>query len=209
MKNLCYDEIMDMHSLRLTFATILRFLGYISCALGWLWLAVIGLPPLIESGALSVLLPDETASQPSASSEPQPGLSPVASLAVGLITLLMLLITFWILWRLPRTVVRGGDKIVETTAETVLPVVTHHKKLPQKRRRELGRRLAFVIQVFMTALPLIIVILLPIPATLSKEIVVVIGTSLAGAGLVSFTGAYLLSKQVGTTSRTRSHASRE
>lgn len=199
---------MNTRSLRMTSITVLRFLGYISCALGWLWLAVIGLPPLIDSGAINMLLPSEPTPQPTAPDQTQSGLSPIASLTVGIITLLMLAITFLILWRLPRTVVRGGDKIVEATTETVLPVVTHHKKLPPKRRRELSRRLAFIIQVSATVLPLIIVMLLPTPAVLSREIVVIVGANLAGVGLLFFTAAYVLSKPAGTTSQTRSPASR-
>ena len=199
---------MDIRSFRLTTATILRFLGYISCALGWLWLAVIGLPPLIDSGAINILLPSETPPQLSTPTSPQPGLSPIASVVVILITLGMLVITFFILWRLPRMVVKGGDKIVEATTETVLPVVTHHKKLPPKRRRELSRRVAFVVQAITVILPLVIVFFLPSPPLLSKDVIITVGAGLAGAGLLFFTVSYLLGKQAGVTSQTRSHASR-
>lgn len=198
---------MDIQTLRQRTAITLRFLGYICCILGWLWLAIIALPPLIESGAINGILPDETTPKPVIPVAPQPGISPVASLAVGIITLIMLTATFFILWRLPRTVVKSGDKIVEATAESVLPVVTHHRKLPAKRQRQLSRRLAFIVRLLAMLIPFAVIFFLPSPSSLNKEVVMAVAAAIAAFGVLLFIAAQLIDS-ASTTSRTRLPASR-
>ena len=202
---------MNLVMLRRRLATGFRTFGYLMSILIWLWIAIITAPPLLESGRLDVFLPTATPVEPPApTNSSSDGISPIISLTVGVITLLMIALTAVVLWRLPRTVVTKGDRLTETMANTILPVITHHQKLPARRRRQLGRRLVGVVQIAAVVIPLFIVFMLPVPAGLTQPIITMTGTVLSGAGVASFILAYGLDVPMKKpTSRTRSRGSRE
>lgn len=201
---------MDLATVRQRCATVLRALGYFSGMLAWLWVAIIVLPPLIDSGRLDILLPQEPTSHDQPRSVPRSsGLSPIVGLTVGMITLVMVVVSIIILWRLPRTVTKQGDKLVERTTTTILPVVTHHKKLPANQRRVLSRRLGLAVQVILVMIPFVAVWMFPAPEGLNTSITTKTGAVLSGAGLIAFVLAYMVDvPKRRATSRTRSRVSR-
>lgn len=200
-----YDEGMSKPRVQYTISRIILAAAYLSCVLQWLWVLVLGLPPLIDSGALDMLTtpppptPEFTTPE---SSDP----SPMAWVAVVIVTVIMLAVTVFVLIRLPRSIARTGERMLETTTEAVLPVITHHKQLPAKKRVVLSRRIMLSIRLLLTLLPFIISLFLPTPGELTHQIVTTVALWLAIISTVGFIVAWLVEPPA--TSRTRSRASR-
>lgn len=199
---------MTVKMLRSATATLLRGFGYFAMVLGWLWLVVIALPPLIDSGVFDTLLPDTETIEESKRPPVPAALSPVAGIAVSIVTVIMLLLTFVTLWKLPKTVTKTGDKVVMKSVQTVLPMIQHHKPMPKRRKQLLSQRLAYFIQLGLSILPVAIVYTLPPIRDVSKEVVIVVGAGLACAGVLAFTLAFVVDIRSKVISRTRSPVSR-
>lgn len=144
----------------------LGFLAYLSCLFQWAFVIIPFLPGVIDSDVFQTFVPSGT---PGASVEIQPIQSPLpnwlAPVIVGGITLIVMVVTVITLARLPRAVGKTGQKLTRTAAEHVVPVVTHHAKLPEKKRRALTARIVFDIKLAVVALPVIILLIVPIPET--------------------------------------------
>lgn len=166
-------------------------LGYISCTLQWLWVGVVALPPLLKSGLLDSLTKPKQVDHPILLT-PSFETSPLTVAIIGFITLIMLAVTIYILLRLPGAVAKTGETIVQTTTENVLPVLTHHQKLPAKKKRLLTRRVAFYIRLCALVLPFVITMLLPPIKSLPPDVVIFIASWLALFSMVFFGGSYLL-----------------
>ncbi len=181
--------------------------AYFTVVLQWLWVALIAVPPLIESGALDAL----TNPRPSETQAIQPDTiemnGPIVWV-VGAVTVCMLALTIFILIKIPKTVLHAGDTIVHKTSDAVIPIVTNHATLPAKKRRELSRRLVLMIQLAASILPAIISVFLPAVDELTKEIIITMALCMVIISSVGFTLAWLVEPQQKPTSRTRSHASR-
>lgn len=203
----CYDVCMKRSVLRSIVARIFLSNGYMAVAFGWLWVLLVIVPSVIKSGALDSLVTDTVPAEPTITAPPIE-LSPVVWIAVGVVTLIILLITAIILVRIPRTIVHNSEHFVSQTAKAVMPVITHHKPLPVKRQRVLSRRIVLALQLLLSIVPLLISPFLPPYDELSTEIVVAVAAFLAAVATLSFVFAWLIEPKPVTTSRTRSHASR-
>jgi|GEM_PF-821015 len=196
---------MNVKRLRYVTGKILLTIGYSAVVFEWLWLSVIGLPLLIDTGLLDVLRTEQPAVQ--ITPHEQTESSPLLVAAVSITTVVILAITVVILAKLPRTILKGGDAVIAQATNVALPTVTHHKQLPAKRRRELTRRLRLVIELLSAIIPIAILPLLPAPEGLTFWMVMSLAIFLAGVGAISFLLTWLVEPTV-VTSRTRSHASR-
>lgn len=176
-----------------------------SCLFQWFWIFIIALPPLVKSGALDTFIATPLP-EPTPQTSPQDELSPIIVLVVGAITLFVLILTIIIFIRLPRTISKTGQHVVQHTAEAIIPTITHHKALPAKKRRELSRKLVIEIQLILVLLPFFIGLLIPPIDQLTKQIIIIVAAVLLGFSLLCFVCAWLI--QPATTSRTRSHVSR-
>ncbi len=184
---------------------LLLAVSYTAVVFEWLWISLIGIPPLIEAGLFDSLFsqteqPKETVVNPIAS-------SPLVVAIVGITTVVVLVITAIVMIRLPRTIVRNGDAVINHTAEKVIPIVTHHKVIPTKKRRVLSRRLRLILQIAVCVVPFSVLLLLPETVELSRSVVAAVTLFLGGSGAICFIVAWLV-EPTQTTSRTRSHASR-
>lgn len=187
-------------------AKMLLAASYILLVLQWLWVLLIALPPLIKSGAFDGLN-SPTVQTPVIQAQPLAP-SPLVLTIVGLITLIILVVTVIVLIRLPKTIMHTGERVVHQAAEAVIPVLTHHKPLPAKKRRLLSRRVTLAVQLFAVLLPLVISFFLPSFDELTPRIITSIALFLAAISIVGFVTAWLIEPQTKATSRTRSHASR-
>lgn len=194
---------MNKRMLRRITAAAFLTIGYVACLLQWLWLVIVGLPRLVESGALDVLT--KTPEAKPTVVQTGAGDSPLLWAVVGIATLGILIMTVVVLIRLPRSIVHGGEKLVGHTAEVMLPVMTHHKPLPPKKRAALSRRVMFTIQICLSVLPFICCLFLPAYHELTRAVIVSIAALFAALSLVGFTTAWLV--RPAATSRTRSRAS--
>lgn len=179
--------------------------AYILVTLQWLWVFAIGLPQLIETGALDTFMPTEpikteTITQPAE-------LSPAIAIAAGSITLLFLALTIIVLVKLPKAISSTGDKIVQQSTNAIIPVITHHKKLPVKKKRLLSRRITRAVQLLLVAIPLAVSFLIPPAQAITSQIITTLAIWLACFSTLCFIVSWLFEPEA--ISRTRSHASRE
>lgn len=179
-----------MHSVLRVVVSILLGVAYITCLLQWLWVAIVGVPPLLKTGAFDsfVQTPPPQPIPPATHIE----LSPIATALVGVFTLIILVITVVVIIRIPRTITRTGEKIVHQAADTVVPAVTHHKKLPAKKQRQLSERITIVIQLIITVLPIGICFLLPTVGELTTQIIAIVELFLGAISLAGFTLAGII-----------------
>lgn len=198
-------KAMNSNAIRTFVGRSLMAVAYLALVFEWLWLVIIGLPPLIETGVFDTLVnpPQPIARQ----DERQEDMSPVVIAAVGAMTVVILGVTVVILIKLPATILKSGDVVMERAAAKTLPVITHHKPLPAKKRRELSRRLRLVFELVACAIPLVILPFLPTPDELTQAVVMGVGIFLGGLAFLGFTSGWLIEPKP-ATSRTRSHASR-
>ena len=192
-------------TLRRTSASLLAGIAYIACVFQWLWVMMIALPPLVKSGAFDSLM-SKGDSAPVIKAAPIV-VTPLVGFIIGAVTVAMIVITVYVLLRLPKTITKTGETIVQHTAHAVMPIVTHHKPLLAKKRRLLSMRLKLIIQLTLTIVPLLISLLLPSFQDISKDIIIFIAALLAAVSLAGFVAAWVLTYNLKPTSRTRSHAS--
>lgn len=198
---------MNTTKLRTGLAKTFRGIAYVSVILQWLWLAVLVVPPIIESGALTEFTkPTDSAYAPVLKAEPIE-LNSISMTLIALITLAILAITIILLLRLPKTVVHSGDLVVGKATEIAVPILTHNAHVPPKKRRQLTLRITLLIQLLLGVLPAAVTIMLPSIDSLSREVIVTIAATLLTLSLVNFLLARLAAPAQ-STSRIRSHASR-
>lgn len=203
-----YDEYMKRSHLQHFTARFFLSIGYLAGTLGWLWVLLVSVPPLIKSGLLDSLVASPAPAEPITASVPPIETSPLAWLIIGAVTLVILIVTIIILIRIPRTIVQSGERLVSHTAEAVVPVIVHHKPIPPKQQLILSRRIMLALQLGLSTLPLLLSLFLPPYEQITTEIIVTISAVLTIAATASFTAAWLIEPKPATTSRTRSRASR-
>ena len=195
---------MTKKRIRRLFAQLFLAIAYIAVTLQWLWVLTIGLPPLVETGVFDSFSSHRQAEQPVASTAAGP--SPFLAVVAGVITLLFLAITIIVLIKLPKTISHTGETLVHKASEVVIPVITHHKKIPAKKQRVLSQRVMMGAQLTLVVIPLLISFFLPPIQTITSQIITTLAIWLAGISIICFVISWLL--QPAATSRTRSHVSR-
>ena len=196
---------MTKRRIRRLLAQIFLGIAYLSVTLQWLWVLATGLPPLISAGVFDSLAPPAPVEQtvvPHSSVE----FSPILAVIAGVITLVFLLLTVIILVKLPKTIATSGDKMVHRATEVVIPVITHRKQLPAKKKTELSLRIMMTLQLVLLLVPLVASFFIPALQTLTSQIITTLAIWLATISIVCFIISWIL--QPRTTSRTQSHASR-
>lgn len=186
------------------------FLGwaYLSLVFQWFWMLTIILPPLVRSGTFDSFLTKPVLNGPGTTSQPITEASPLALIFVAVVTVVILVLTVVIAIRTPRIVIENSERVVNKAARAVVPIVTHHHAIPEKKRRVISRRVALGLRLIATVIPLIVCLSLPSFDQLTKQIIVTIAVWLAGFSIVNFVSAWLLEPPVKPISRIRSPASR-
>jgi len=134
--------------------TTLGVLGYLSLLFQWLWVVALYLPLLLRSDLHDLFIPRPDTSQ-STLHAIKIGGPDMLWLAIGIaVTAVVLIATIIILARLPMAIAKTGNKASETIAETALPIITHHNKIPLKQKRRLTARLVGYIKFCLALLPL-------------------------------------------------------
>lgn len=183
---------MTARSKRTVLVNILGTLGYISLALQWLWTAVVVGYPLLE--ARPTFLFPKPAPTPDPASVPviDPVFSPIITVVAIAITVAVLIFSVIIVAKLPSTVGRQGAKLTKATAESLVPIVTDHKKISQKKRIKLSYRLTLVIKLLLLVVPLGLLLFARPIESITLEIIWVIGLFTATCTLLYFVAQALL-----------------
>lgn len=157
----------------------------------WLWLTIIIVPPLLASGRFDEIL------EPSAATAPvlQPQLvvpTGLAAVVIGIVTLLMIILSVYILLRIPTTVRTTSEMVLQRTAEKALPVVTNHVRLKKKKRRVISQRLVLAMQLLLSIIPAAACLFLPSVDGLSSQVIQTVALLLLAGSLMEFALAAVL-----------------
>lgn len=128
-------------------------LAYGTCLLQWLWLIILALPLLEESGLLELLVPSQPAPEPVQPAEPSEPSLLIMFIAITISTAILVL-TVYVLAKLPAAIGKTGSKITRKSAELSVPVVTRHQPVPPKKKRIITARLVVAFKLLLTVLPL-------------------------------------------------------
>lgn len=169
-------------------ARFFRTLSYVFSALLWLWLLMLLMPSLLESDAIQFLTPDTSqTTQSEVISGPS---SPILLAIGGAVTIVMLIVTVVILVRLPGTLTKTGHTATEKISERIVPVLTHHQKIPKKKRQALTARTIVYIRLLLIVLPVFGIYIAPALQNADGAIGILVGCTLAGVAAVSLLAEY-------------------
>ena len=201
---------MKTQRIRTVLAKVVAVLAYLSLSFQWLWVLLLSLPMLIDGGAFDMMrtTSDEAVVTPIHIEPLAP--SPALTAVLIIVTIMMVALSLFALWRIPKSVVTKTDTVIDRTVETVIPTIIHHKPISKTKRYELGRRLRLTLQLLLAVLPFIICVALPPSNDLPRYLSIAVAGSFMAASILGFLIAWSVApKQRKTTSRTRSRASRE
>jgi hypothetical protein len=120
-------------------------LAYLFCLLQWVWTAVLFLPGIMRSDFMKQFLQKPVTPPPVTSQAVD---APVAGIIfMAIFVVLMIVATLYIIIKIPSVVGKTGSKITHKTTDLTLPIVTHHKELPAKKRLQLTARLLFIVKI--------------------------------------------------------------
>jgi len=142
---------MAHHPLKSLLLNTLGALAYLFCLLQWLWTVALFLPLLLKSDFMKQFVQPPVAPAPVVS---QPAEMSVAGIIfVAAVAVVMILLTIYIVIKIPAVVGKTGSKLTHKATALALPVVTQHKELPKKRRLQLTARLLFITKIILCILP--------------------------------------------------------
>lgn len=158
-------------------------LFYVTVTLGWLWSVLPYIPDLarISTSLQQPVIPAEPAQQIVTTGPPSLLLIVIAVV----VTIILLGLTIYTLVKLPATVSKTGEKFTKNTSDYIVPLVTHHAPLSEKKRRQLTARVMFYVKLMGCIIPVIIAALsFFVTAVLPYSIIVLVSTFLAITALV-------------------------
>lgn len=129
---------------------------YMVCLLQWLWALLPFLPQLIQFA--TTLQPEPTKSEPAQHIISTAPMSDLSIAIIIFITLTMIGVTVYALIKLPSGVGKAGSKLTHKASNYIVPVVSHHAKLSQKKRQWLTARIAIDIKLGLCMVPAVIVL---------------------------------------------------
>jgi hypothetical protein len=167
-----------------TVANVFGTLGYLSVLLQWTWVLLLLCYPLLTAEH-SFLLPNAP-TEPFHPTNDAVTSSPITAIVAIAVTAFVLVMTVIVIARLPKQIGKRGAKLTHQTADTIIPIVTKHKPLPQKKRRVLSYRIILVAKIVFIILPVIGLIWVRPPYPLTGAVVWAIGLYCACWSIVYF-----------------------
>ena len=170
---------------------MLAVFAYISCVLLWLVALLPYGPGIIESDSFETFVPSETSQPVVVPAEPTQAFLPqwllfviVAALVAGMLVAVVISLK-----SAPKAIGQTGQKFTHHAAEAIIPVITHHRPLPAKKRKLLTARIIFYLKMAIIIIPLIVAVLAPTPDIsehFTRELLLVVVGVLAGWSLFLF-----------------------
>ncbi|MFZ1258804.1 MAG: hypothetical protein WAQ25_05030 [Candidatus Saccharimonas sp.] len=149
-------------------------LVYMSLLLQAVWAVIIIGYPLIISTDRSWFFP----SAPSTSPPPtpiSPEFSPVIGAITAVIAVAFILLTIIVFIRLPKAIGQQGAKATRVASQSLVPMVTQHKKIPKKRFITLDYRLTVAIKIAVSVVCFLVLFAAPPIASLAHSLILVAG----------------------------------
>ena len=170
--------------------------GYLSLCFQWLWAGAALLPSLLENKSVRHFLIPEPSQNITAQQPLEAAFSPILFLVAIIITVVVIAVSAIILIRLPIAIAKTGKKTVQSTAQAIIPVVTHHQKLPAKKQRLLTARIIKYIKFTLCILPIILLFVFINITTsqISDELLIFLEATLTIGSLLWFSLQYLVAR---------------
>ena len=149
-------------------ARFFEMVSYVFVLFQWLWFGMILAPLFKDSSILDLFLPNGTALPETTTIQQTP--SPFLVAVAIVVTIIMIVVSIVALWRLPKSILKGGDAVTHNISEVIVPIATHHKKLPKKKKQLLTNRTIVLVRFIFIALPFIGVVLSPSIADLPQQL---------------------------------------
>lgn len=168
--------------------------GYFFCFLQWFW-AVLLYSSVIQSIILLIA--------PSADSHIEQPAKPVFALPnsveviiLAVVVVAMIIVTVYVLMKIPASIVKTGNNVVHKTAETMTPLVikAQHKKDTKKFRAKIAAELMPIIKLLLVAIPVGLTYgsSLVEKQSISYSIALILGSGLACLSVIFFAIQYAL-----------------
>jgi len=171
-------------------------LGYFSVLLQYLWLAVVFLPAILQNQTFkNIFLSTPIETQPVHQTTLGAAQSPWVMVSVALITLIMIVVTIYLIVKIPKIIATSGTAMTKHAVDAAIPVVTHYKKVSAKRKKALTFRLSFAIKLMFVVLAYSL-LFLPVTENvlLEKEVIWFVGTILVSGSVFWIGIQYALAK---------------
>lgn len=179
-------------SFSLKAANFFGVFGYISLLLEWTWVVALLAYPAIKDGSLDWIMPEKN---------PNPSLvmapiqaNNVTVLVSIIVTVACLGIVAYVLYNMPKTIGRVGAKLTHGAADSVVPALTHHRKITKKARLKLTFRTIIAVKCIAILLPVLVVVMAPSFAYLEKSIAIIVTVYLASWALFDFAVQFVITK---------------
>lgn len=191
----CYDENMKKRQFVVNSTAAV---GYLLVMFGWLWAVA-----LLLTG--TDLLDNLSTYQEGNRSSPAPTISlpefslpePITMASLGLVTILMLAVSIYVLVKTPSSIVKQSSRITNKAATKLTPLTTRqHQPIPTKKRRILTARLSLYLKLALALIPLLVVLGLALLAAddimLAPHLALLIASSISCLAIGLFGLQYLL-----------------
>lgn len=174
------QSVPSTRTIKRVVANIFGTLGYGSLLIQWLWVALLYGPLLLDQPVAKLLLPSDVPSKPA---EPIAVVAPSPSIFIvaGVITIVVVALTVYVLAKLPKVIGETGQRITQDTATALVTVATRHRPLKPVKKRRLTSRVVAGVKVALSVVPLLAVlpaVLLP-ALPLSYDIILVVAAASA------------------------------
>ena len=182
-------------SKRLLLVNVLGFFGYTSCLLQWLWAGVLLLPLVLRNENVKLFIMPKPSENPQRVVPSFDESSIALTVIAVIVTVIVMGLTLFVLLRLPIKFITASKRAVDTTAKAALPIVTHHKPLPAKKKQVISLQLRMYVKLLLCVIPVgLLAITFVVDVDLDRAIVVVVGLFLAIGSLVWFGLEYAAAK---------------
>lgn len=181
---------MTHFSKRLFVVNFFGTLFYLSCLLQWMWATLPYMPGIVRLAEMFQGSADASAptQEVVASGPPSLFLLIIAFAA----TAIVIGLTLYILIKFPVTVAKSAQKMTQSTSARIVPIVTHHAKLPEKKRRWLTARIVIYLKLAICVLPVILCACTYFFETELGYALTIIIAAVLGLGSLLLLGAQLL-----------------
>lgn len=170
-------------------------LGYVSLIIQWVWMIIIlGMPIMVSDGFRDLFLPNRTSTPVPTASISIP--EPIAILFLILAVIFTIGVSIYVIVAVPRAVGRTGNTVTKTSAQVIIPKITHHKKISEKREKTLVERITWSMKIGATAIP-VPALMVPPPSdliSLPQDVVTGVGLFCASLTVLWFGAQFVLSK---------------
>lgn len=179
------------------FVNFFAVLGYFSCSLQWFWSVILYFGLILSLLELTVdKNAEEVIVKPVSVVDTN---SSYMYIIFGVIfAILMLIVSIYVLIKIPSTVARSEKNIIHKTAIKTVPLIIkiQHKKDNQKNRLKLTSKLIFIIKTQLIILPIFITLLSKLleKPMLNYQLSIYVSLILAGLSIVFFSAQYCLAR---------------